>query len=193
MLVVTRKLTEAIEIPSLNVSLAVQSVEGRRVRLAVSAPPEFPLSREEVATRTNPQSYPETRMEGVRILLADGDSSLVKVYATHLSLLGFEVATAESGVECFARLRDQMPHLVVLDAGLLWGRAAGVLAVMKEHTELPAVPVLMTYDRTCEQALPDLYSFHVSDYAEKPLTPSQLAQWIRELLAFPSIGGSGRA
>ncbi|WP_425400183.1 carbon storage regulator [Aeoliella sp.] len=192
MLVVTRKIAEAIVVPSLNVSLAVQSIEGRRVRLAASAPPEIPVFREEVSARTNPQPQPELRMEGVRVLLADADISLARCYAAHLSLLGFEVTTAGNGVECIARLREQRPHLVVLDVGLLWGRAEGVLALMVEQIDVPEIPVIVTYDQFGEQGLPAVHSFRVSDYAAKPLTPSQLAKRIRELLAFPINGGDGR-
>lgn len=192
MLVVTRKNTEAIVVPSCNVSLAVQSVEGWRVRLAVSAQPEIPVFREEVSAQTNSQPQREMSMEGVRVLLADADTLLAKCYATHLSLLGFDVTTAGDGVECIARLREQIPNLVVLDAGLLWGRAEGVLALMMEQIDIPEIPVIVTYHQAGEQELPAVHSFRVSDYAAKPLTPSQLVECIRELLAFPINGDDGR-
>ena len=45
-----------------------------------------------------------------------------------------EVGIACSGIECLSRLRNRIPHLIVLDAGLLWGQAAGFLAIMDERT-----------------------------------------------------------
>lgn len=76
MLVLTRKVGEEIVISSLNVSVVVRSVHGRRVRLAVSAPPEIPVHREEVWTRDrrdNPYPQPcveELPVQGIRVLLA---------------------------------------------------------------------------------------------------------------------------
>lgn len=189
MLIVTRKIVEALVIPSLKVSLTVQNTEGRRVRLAVSAPPEIPVVREEGSSRTDRHRQPEMRMEGVRVLLADADASLIERYETHLSSLGFVVITAGNGIECLARLRERMPHLVVLDAGLLWGRTEGVLAVMNERADVPDAPVLVIYDRACESARDAVLPFGTRDFAAKPLTPRQLAARICKLLAFPIDGG----
>ncbi|MBN73559.1 MAG: hypothetical protein CME32_30265 [Gimesia sp.] len=184
MLVLTQKISETTKPPSLSVSRTVKSVEGWRVRPAVSPPKEIPVHSQDVSARTKPLSPSNAGINAVRILVADADSSLAKIYTTHLSLLGFEVTMACNGVECLARLRNRIPHLIVLDAGLLWGRATDVLAILDECTDIPDVPVLVTYDHTCEQALPDVRSFRVNDYAAKPLTPNQLAERIRELIAF---------
>lgn len=48
MLVLTRKLNESILIGD-NVEVTVSSIRGNRVRIAISAPPEVPVIRREVA------------------------------------------------------------------------------------------------------------------------------------------------
>lgn len=48
MLVLTRKLNESILIGD-NVEITVSSIRGNRVRIAISAPPEVPVMRREVA------------------------------------------------------------------------------------------------------------------------------------------------
>lgn len=187
MLVLTRKVGEEIVIPSLDVSVSIQSVKGRRVRLAVSAPPEIPVHRDEVWSRINPEPQPDVQelpMESVRVLLADADAPLAAHYENHLSRLGYEVTVARDGLSCVARLREWTPHLVVLDAGLLWGRAEGVLALMDEHADVPDVPVLLTYDEDQGPALSSLQEFGVCDFAAKPLPPQQLAARVRELIPF---------
>ena len=188
MLVLTRRIGEEIVISSLDVSVAVQSVQGRSVRLAISASPEISIHREGVWSRINQQPQPaldDLPMEGVRILLADADASLATSYVAYLSQVGYQVTTAHDGLSCVSCLRERTPHLVVLDAGLLWGRPDGVLAVMQEHADVPDVPVLVTYDQGHLHALLSLGRFGVADYVAKPLTPQRLAERIRELLAFP--------
>jgi carbon storage regulator len=51
MLVLSRKLGDQIVVPSLHLTLTVLSVEGKTVRLGVSAPPEVAVHRQEVWDR----------------------------------------------------------------------------------------------------------------------------------------------
>ncbi|HEX4131191.1 MAG TPA: carbon storage regulator [Pirellulales bacterium] len=48
MLVLSRKLGEAIVVPQCDLSVAVVDIQGNRVRLGISAPPQFAVHREEV-------------------------------------------------------------------------------------------------------------------------------------------------
>lgn len=56
------------------------------------------------------------------------------------------VAGAETGLDCLTRLRAEPPDLLVLAPPLLWGSAAGILAVMQEDPRLHDVPVLFLSD-----------------------------------------------
>ncbi len=119
MLVLTRKASEVLVIPSLNISVAVASINGSRVRLAISAPPEIAIHRKEVLQRDNPGPQPdivEAPAEGVRVLIAESDVSLAQSFEVHLVRLGYEVSTAVDGLSCAARLREQTPHLLVLNS-----------------------------------------------------------------------------
>ncbi len=188
MLVLTRRVGEAIVIPPLDVSVIVKSVKGRRARLAVSAPPEISVHREEVWLRLHQQPQPgveDLPMEGVRILLADADDGCAARYEAYLSGVGYKVTIAHDGLSCVSHLRQRTPHLVVLDAGLLWGRADGVLGLMREQADMPDVPVLVTYDEGHRDTLSSLRPFGVDDYVAKPLTPQRLGERIRALLALP--------
>ncbi len=136
--------------------------------------------------------YADGRESQASILMAGGEPLLVKVYSSHLSLLGYKVVTVGSGVECLVRYSELLPQLVVLDAGILWGRASGVLAVIGEHADKFNIPILVTYDRSSEDELSDLSSFRVSDYAAKPLAPCELATLVGKLLVFPLSNGEDR-
>ena len=72
MLVLSRRMQEKIYIPALNVTVQVVGVNGGRVRLAIEAPPEVTVLREEVqgpgtdaqAPRSAPPSVPTERGRG---------------------------------------------------------------------------------------------------------------------------------
>lgn len=182
MLILTRKVGEAIDIPSLDVSITVQSVRGSRTRLAVSAPPEIPVDRTEVRSPASPQ--PQSRflklpVDGIRVLLADADTAYIARHETHLSRLGFEVSGVSDACECVRWLRNRTPHVLVLDAGLLWGRAEGVLALMEEHRAVPAVPVLVSHSEAHRPGLRSLRHFGICGFVNKSLAPQQLAAHVR--------------
>jgi carbon storage regulator len=56
MLVLSRKENETIVLPDLNITIRVSEISGRRVRLAVEAPREIQVLRQEVAHRCQPIS-----------------------------------------------------------------------------------------------------------------------------------------
>ena len=64
--------------------------------------------------------------------MADPDESLQPLYRERLMQEGFELATASSGLECVARLRERVPDVLVLEPQLPWGGGEGVLAMMGE-------------------------------------------------------------
>ena len=79
----------------------------------------------------------------IRVLMADPDPSISMVYREPLLREGFELATAVSGLECVARLRECVPDVLVLEPQLLWGGGDGVLAMMCEIPQLVTVPVMV--------------------------------------------------
>lgn len=186
MLVLTCNVGQEIVIPSLDVSVGVSSVKGRRVRLRVSAPSEVPVHRAEVWSRITAeprQSAQNLPIRGKRVLLAEGDTALAGRYQSLLSQLGYAVAIAADAMSCVSCLRRRTPDVLVLDTGLLWGRAEGVLALMEEQDDLAAIPVLVSHQGG-RPAWSIRRRIGVCEYAAKPLTPEQLAARIRELVPF---------
>jgi CheY-like chemotaxis protein len=80
--------------------------------------------------------------EAVRILLALPDEDRRHEYGAGLARHGFRVAEAASGVECLEVMRQQQPDIVVLEEGLLWGGAEGVLTVMRQDRAWAEIPVV---------------------------------------------------
>jgi carbon storage regulator len=62
MLVLSRKLGERIVVPECRLTITVSAIRGNTVRLAISAPPELEVYREEVRER-HYLEMPETRSD----------------------------------------------------------------------------------------------------------------------------------
>src|SRR5262245_21498647 len=80
----------------------------------------------------------------LRLLATDSDPVLLQTYRSSFSSFGFEVATAEAGLECAALLRNFAPDALVLSLELTWGGADGVLAIVRDDREMRPIPVVLT-------------------------------------------------
>lgn len=79
-----------------------------------------------------------------RLLATDPDPFLLQIYRAYFAARGFEVATAGDGVECLELLREFLPDALILSLDLTWGGAEGVLAIIREETEMQPIPIVLT-------------------------------------------------
>jgi CheY-like chemotaxis protein len=119
----------------------------------------------------------------VRVLLADPDQILLTEYADFLKGVGFEVATAADALECLAMLRSFSPDVLVMEPRIPWGWGEGILAVLRDGSAGPRVPViLLTADGEYAEAL-ERVRYPISACETKPLKPFSLANRILRILA----------
>jgi DNA-binding response OmpR family regulator len=79
-----------------------------------------------------------------RLLATDPDPVLLQIYRAYFSTRGFEVTTAGDCVECLELLRVFLPDALILSLDLTWGGSDGVLAIIREETEMQPIPVVLT-------------------------------------------------
>ena len=184
MLVLTRKVGEQIVVPQCNLTVSVVGIVGKRVRLGISAPQDVVVHRQEVQQRIAAESSPTSQdvLRSTHVLIADHDRLLLAAYSQHLTLRGANVSTARTGLECWEKLRQSVPNLLVLEPELLWGGGDGVLALLNEQPSIrPDVVMLLTHNRN-RSLLYRSSSFKVDDFLTKPLTATQLTERICSLL-----------
>src|SRR5262245_39937200 len=68
-----------------------------------------------------------------RIVVAGNDQSWLGNLAAHLWRIGFQVETADGGVECVSKIRESRPFALVVDAELRWGGMEGVLEMVRKE------------------------------------------------------------
>jgi two-component system response regulator MprA len=78
------------------------------------------------------------------VLFTDADRESREDYVWPLSSYGFEVETADAGLECLANLPRTVPDLLILDLEMPWGGGDGVLATLREHAQLLPIRVALT-------------------------------------------------
>lgn len=127
--------------------------------------------------------------QSIKILVVDDDPDILDAVGTILQFQGYEVITARDGLEGLAKLREEKPHLMILD--LLMPKIDG-FAVCKElkdprWSKYADIPILILTSVREEAArrryeLETGMELDVDDYAEKPIVPEVLLQRVGKLL-----------
>jgi CheY-like chemotaxis protein len=95
------------------------------------------------------------------VLIVDDEYSITEVLEAALSDAGHEVVTAINGRQGLDRLRQQPPHLVLLDLMMPILDGAAMLKIMRADTALRDIPVIIM------SSLPEAA---VSDAGKRPYT-----------------------
>jgi len=117
------------------------------------------------------------------VLVVDDESVVVEITQRKLVDNGFEVLTANDGIEAFLRLKSKMPDLILLDIQM--PRMNGYTfmiekAKMPEYVDIPVV-VLTAYN----EMEPLFKRHHIKGYLLKPLKLQVLVDKVIEILGQP--------
>jgi CheY-like chemotaxis protein len=110
------------------------------------------------------------------VLLAEADRELRDAYQWFLSHRGFQVETADNGLDCLAKLRRLVPDLLILDLELPWGGGDGVLSFVRENPRLLPKRVVLTSAVASPDVLGCLASPPAVQVVTKPFPLSALLE-----------------
>ena len=124
-----------------------------------------------------------------KILVVDDDPDILDALTMILESQGYQVVTAQDGIEGLAALKAETPNLMVLD--LLMPKMDG-FAVLKElqdarWSKYKKTPILILTSVREEAArrryeLEMAMELDVDDYVEKPISPDILLERVGKLL-----------
>jgi DNA-binding response OmpR family regulator len=114
-----------------------------------------------------------------RVLLVEDDPKMRSTIALYLEREGYDVATADDGVQALEVAREREPHLVVLD--LMLPRLDGLEVCRRLRATSDTAIVMVTARSTEEDKLTGL-DLGADDYVTKPFSPRELMARIRAVL-----------
>jgi len=118
-----------------------------------------------------------------KVLFVEDEEALSDIYATKLSMEGYDVFTAKDGVEGMDLALHDNPDQILLDVILPKKDGFEVLAEIKKNQNLKAIPVLMLsnlgqdYEVKRGMKLGALKFLIKSDF-----TPSQVTKEVNEII-----------
>ncbi len=114
-----------------------------------------------------------------KILVVDDEKKMVNVMRGYLEQAGFEVVTANDGLQALAVFRPEKPNLVLLDLNLPGMDGLDVARTLRKES---AVPIIMVTARVEETDRLIGLELGADDYIVKPFSPREVVARVRAVL-----------
>jgi DNA-binding response OmpR family regulator len=120
--------------------------------------------------------------ESRTIMIADDEPLLTELLEFRLGARGYRTVVACDGREALAKLAEEKPDAVVLDAMMPVHDGLEVLRRMRLSAETADIPVIMLTARRGEQDVIGALEMGANDYLVKPFMPEELLVRLGRLL-----------
>lgn len=115
------------------------------------------------------------------ILIVDDDVNLLRIFSRVLEKSGFHVDTCDNGDDAMTLASSRMFDLVIMDISM--PGISGLEAVRTINYSNPNQKIVIFSAYTTDQAMKEeLKALNVVDILQKPLSPAQLSDRVRELI-----------
>jgi two-component system KDP operon response regulator KdpE len=113
------------------------------------------------------------------ILVVDDEPRMIQFIRMNLELEGYRVIQASNGLEALAKVRDELPDLVILDVMMPDLDGFETLRILRETSD---VPVTMLTVKSEEDDIVRGLNLGADDYITKPFSPRVLSSRVQALL-----------
>ena len=124
-----------------------------------------------------------------KILVVDDDPDMRDALTIILESKGYQIVTAQDGVEALANLKAEKPDLMMLDLLMPKMDGFGVLKELQDtrwskYREIPILILSSVREEASRRRyeLETALTLEVDDYVEKPIAPDILLERVEKLL-----------
>jgi CheY-like chemotaxis protein len=118
----------------------------------------------------------------MKILIVDDDRTTRKLLSLYLKGSGFEVVTAENGLNALEKLGSDTFQLVLTDLNMPYMDGIEFLKAMKSNPGTSHIPALMLTTETDEEERRRALDAGADGYLSKPVTSEVVAAKIRQMI-----------
>lgn len=108
-------------------------------------------------------------VEGITILLSDGDKVFLELCKTHLRKSGASILTCQNGKDALDIIRDKRPHLAVMAAEMTIMNGVDCCKKVKKDESLQTIPVLLTLSSGKKEEVERCHEAGCDDILLKPI------------------------
>jgi two-component system, OmpR family, alkaline phosphatase synthesis response regulator PhoP len=126
-----------------------------------------------------------------RILAVDDEPNIVRLIQVNLERAGYQVETANNGVQALEKIHASRPDLVVSDVMMPEMDGFELLSTIRRDPALEDLPIIMLTAKAQDKNVMEGYARGADMYLTKPFNPAELLQFVKRILQAQS-GGDGR-
>jgi len=119
----------------------------------------------------------------MKILVVDDDRTTRKLLSLYLKGNGFDVVTAENGLDAIEKLGGETVNLVVTDLNMPYMDGIEFIRTMKTNPDTGHIPALMITTEDDDEERRRAAAAGADGYLIKPVTSDVVALKVRQLLA----------
>jgi len=116
------------------------------------------------------------------ILIVDDEPSILRLVTATLDSKGYELITAENGVDALVLARSRKPDLILLDIMMPQMDGNEVRKRLHADPETKDIPIIHLSAVGDFQQQLDAFDDGTADYITKPFTPKDLQQRVADML-----------
>ncbi len=117
------------------------------------------------------------------ILLIEDEKNIQTVYASLLNKKGYDVITADDGIDGLDKAQEEKPDLIILDLILPKLDGKLVLEGLKEDDITRDIPVLIISAKSDEDSIEKSLKAGAAEYLVKPIERNEFLRAVKKLIS----------
>ena len=126
-------------------------------------------------------------MANKKILVVDDEIHIVQVVAIKLRHNGFDVITADNGIDAFKLACQQKPDVIVTDFQMPAMTGVQLIEKLRGQPETADIPVIMLTARGFAVEDEQKQDLRIAQCLSKPFSPKELLRTVEDLLHQPAM------
>ncbi|MDB4292102.1 response regulator transcription factor [Maribacter sp.] len=122
------------------------------------------------------------KKKDIRILLVDDEPDILEIVGYNLSAAGYQIFTAQNGVEGIAKAKKKMPHLILLDVMMPEMDGIEACEVLRRTSGMENTIIVFLTARGEDYSQVAGFDAGADDYITKPIKPKVLVSKVKSLL-----------
>ena len=127
-------------------------------------------------------NFLKMKKRDIKILLVDDEPDILEIVGYNLSSEGYQVITAENGIEAVKKAKKEKPHLIIMDVMMPEMDGIEACEQIRKNPDLTNTIITFLTARGEDYSQVAGFDAGADDYITKPIKPKVLVSKVNALL-----------
>ncbi len=118
----------------------------------------------------------------MKVLVVDDDKTTRKMLSLILKTKGYEVVTAENGIEALQKLGLEEINLILIDMNMPYMDGIEFTKQVRANQQFCEIPIIMITTEADEEERKRAYDAGVDDYLIKPTNATEISESMKKIM-----------